>query len=56
MTVFLLAELLAVWVAMQAVMGLIYLAVFHVTVGRLAVREPKKSLPSAAVLLSLRRR
>ncbi len=54
MTVFLLAELLAVWVAMQAVMGLIYLAVFHVTVGRLAAREPKKSLPSAAVLLSLR--
>ena len=35
-------------------MALIYLAIFHMFAGRLAALEPKKSLPSAAILLSLR--
>lgn len=53
-TVFLLAELLGVWAAIQAAMGLIYLVIFHATAVRLARRPPKKSFPSAAILLSLR--
>ncbi|MBA4019060.1 MAG: hypothetical protein C0483_17975 [Pirellula sp.] len=53
-TVTILAELLMVWGAIQAVMALIYLAIFHATVGRTAALKPKKALPSAAILLSLR--